>query len=309
MNIWQILNGHQKIIDSYIDKMKDNNYQEILSDIYKYVKSVTDIYYEEGLIREAYGYLRNSIISKENILPYGKLLDVPIRYSQLKESDIFMERIVYIARKYLVDKYTFYGNYNINIEDMDFSDYCKKAAEYIKSFCDKHNIESYILPIYPGYEKRALLYCGSGYHFANIIKRNNKYYLIDVTYSQFFYEKRNNLDRLGVVNISGCDPGIFMLMTDNGKTIATTLLEDGYIELNEEILKTYLDSFTISFRNGLYYETTSDLSYTASYSVDDYINFLKGKDNQINHEGKENLGYQKRPLRNWNFDFQKSNRS
>ena len=40
---------------------------------------------------------------------------------------------------------------------------------------------------------------------------------------------------------------------------------------------------------------TNDYSYETNYTPEDYINFLEKKDNQINHEGREVLGYQKRP--------------
>ena len=33
-------------------------------------------------------------------------------------------------------------------------------------------------------------------------------------------------------------------------------------------------------------------------SVDDYIKFLHGENSQLNIEGEENLGYQRRPLKN-----------
>ena len=56
-------------------------------------------------------------------------------------------------------------------------------------------------------------------------------------------------------------------------------------------------TFTVSFRNGLYYENTNDFSFTAPYSVEDYVKFLHGENSQLNIEGEENLGYQRRPLK------------
>ena len=95
--------------------------------------------------------------------------------------------------------------------------------------------------------------------------------------------------------MQGCLPGTFILMDKEREEVAKKLLRDGWIELDEKKLKTYLDAFAISYRNGIYYETTNDYSFTANYTIDDYIRFLKGEDNQINHEGKESLGHQKRP--------------
>ena len=84
-------------------------------------------------------------------------------------------------------------------------------------------------------------------------------------------------------------------MTEVGKQIAQNLLEKGYTRLSNESFKTYLDAFTVSFRNGLYYEQTNDYSYKTNYTATDYINFLEGTDTQINHEGSEVLGFQKKP--------------
>ena len=86
------------------------------------------------------------------------------------------------------------------------------------------------------------------------------------------------------------------MMTEQGQNIAKNLLEKGYIKLNTELFKTYMDSFTVSFRNGLYYEQTNDYSFTTNYTIEDYANFLTKKDSQIKREGIEVLGYQKRPL-------------
>ena len=92
----------------------------------------------------------------------------------------------------------------------------------------------------------------------------------------------------------------------NHEKMAVELLTNGYVELNEDIFKKYMDSFALSFRNGLYYENTKDFSFTVPYTVEDYIRFLNGEDNQIKHEGRENLGFQGRPLKNPRLVFRKS---
>ena len=219
-------------------------------------------------------------------------------------SNDIIDKLVFDTRKYLLLEHGFTNDFS-KFKNIDLTNYCHKSSMFIKKICDKNKIKSYILPIYPGYCENNRLYNGNGYHFANIIKNNNRHYLVDVTYSQFFYTVRNNLDRLGIVGTGGCNPGVFMLMTENGRKIANSLITNGYIELNDEVFKVYLDAFTISFRNGLYYENTLDFSYTTAYSVDDYIRFLHGDDNQINYEGKINLGYQKKPLKNYELNFKK----
>lgn len=298
----RILKEHEDILRFYIRQINKDNHQEILSKIYRYIKSITNSYYNQECMQKGYLQLREYIIEAEAKFPREKMLKVSVFINKRDEKEDFIKYIVNTARKRLLVECT-YGLENKKIEDIDLTDHCRSASIYIKKLCNDHHVESYILPIYPGYDDSACLCDGAGYHFANIIKYNNKYYLVDVTYSQFFYTRRNSLDRLGLVDMSGCSAGIFMLMTDMGKRVAKTLLKDGYIELNEEIFKTYLDAFTVSFRNGLYYEKTNDFSYTTQYQLDDYVHFLQGWDNQINHEGKENLGFQKKPLRNCNLKF------
>ena len=74
------------------------------------------------------------------------------------------------------------------------------------------------------------------------------------------------------------------------------MLKDGFILLNEEVLKNYLDGFAISYRNGLYYEETNNFSFTTSYTPKQYIDFLKGNDNQLNYEKRSHLGFQQKVL-------------
>ncbi len=103
--------------------------------------------------------------------------------------------------------------------------------------------------------------------------------------------QRNILSRIGLIGLSGCDPGIFMYMDPQRKKVAETLLKNGFIKVTKESLKCYLDGFTLSFRNINYYEKTNDYSFQTPYTFEDYLRFLKREDDQIKHEGKENLGY------------------
>lgn len=293
-----------QVINSYIDKMTIDNYQEILSDIYKYVKKVCPPYFEKDDENIDYEYLKLSILLAEEKVKSQKVLDVPIYFDLSEKKDNVIEQIIYDTRKYLLEEHKYIG-YRNGLIDINFTDDCKKASDYIKHMCHLNNIWCHVMKISPGYDDLYYLFNGSGNHFANIIKYENKYYLIDTTYSQFFYSKRNNIDRLGILGISGCGIGAFMLMNEERKNIATKIIRDGYIELNEEIFKNYMDGFTLSFRNGLYYEKTDNFSYTTKYTLDDYINFLIGSDNQVNYEGEENLGFQRRLLKNYNLNFRR----
>ena len=305
MDMWERYNRDTKILYSLYKQMKENNYDTIINKMYSFMKSVANDYYHKNRIDRTYEFLRKDFLYYKKKYSNELLINPKVRYNNLNQ-DFFIEYLIYRARKYILEEYCdlFDKTNEILIQNINLSNKCMECSEYIKKICDENNIESYIISIYPGYDKKSMLYNGCGYHFANIIKYNNKYYLIDVTYSQFFYKFRNNLNRLGILDTSGCSPGIFMLMFDKGKNIANTVISNGYIELNEEIFKTYLDAFTVSFRNGLYYEETNDFSFTTYYTVDDYINFLKGIDNQIKHEKRLYLGYQLKPLKNKQLVFE-----
>ena len=293
------LNEHTDHINSLIKNMEVVGEKQTLSEIYSYVKSVTSDYYDGQNMIPEYKDIRNAIKLAEG-KAITKILDVHVEFdlNDTKERDNFIEELVRKTREFLVLKYIFYYGI-LTFDKMDFTEECKNATEYAKDICDKKGITSYVLEIAPGYDSNARLYGyeGKGFHYALVVYYEGKYYLVDTTYSQFFYTNHNVLDRIGLVFIPPCAPGCFM-MSDKGIKIATKIIQDGYIELDEESFKLYMDAFTISFRNGLYYENTNDFSFTSSYSVDDYIKFLRGVCSQLSIEGEENLGYQRRPLKN-----------
>ena len=60
--------------------------------------------------------------------------------------------------------------------------------------------------------------------------------------------------------------------------------------MTDENIKNYFDGFSLSFRNGTFYDLTEDYSYETPYSPNDYILFINGYDSQYHHEGEEVLG-------------------
>ena len=105
--------------------------------------------------------------------------------------------------------------------------------------------------------------------------------------------------------MSGPNPGVYMSLDETKKKVALKILKDGYIILNNDNYKNYLDGFTLSYRNGYYYDLQSKIDYNVCYNIDDYTNFLFNSDNQAMHEDILGLGVQRRFLKN-NLDF-KSN--
>lgn len=71
-------------------------------------------------------------------------------------------------------------------------------------------------------------------------------YLIDLSYRQFFIKENCDIERLMVID--GCivrppDPGFFVMQNEDLANMASTILEHGYIYLDEQTAKYYGDSF------------------------------------------------------------------
>lgn len=293
----------EQILFEYIKQMNNENYEEIFSKMYMYVKEVTGNYYLGDEMHDYFYCFFDHLLACEEKFECRKSLFGSFDLDYYDE-DNFMDRLVYKTRSCLITDLVLEG-FRGEISDIDFTNKCMIASSYVSDFCKEDGVLNYNLKIYPGYDASERLFEGSGYHYANIIKYRGEYYLVDVTYPQFFYSVRENLDRLGIVDFSCCNVGTFVLMEEERLTIAKSLLNDGYVKLDEQTLKNYLDPFTISFRNGLFYESTRDFSYTTEYLFDDYIRFLLGEDSQVRHEGLANIGYQKRPLKDSQLDFRK----
>ena len=277
---------------------------EKIKQVYTFIKQISPDLYHYGFMESGYKHLINTVIDFEyNLLPNEFIIPSnPIFTNQLQEissqssPEQILSYLVNETRRFLIEKYSKTNKEN-DINKMDFANYCKEASQKVKQHCDEQKIRCEKVIIHPGFSEEEFLYNGNRFHFMNIVYINNIRYLVDCTYRQFFTLRLNMLERIGIVNLSGCKPGIFMLMTESRKKTAEKILKDGWIELTESVLKDYLDGFSLSFRNGLYYEKTNDFSFTTPYSANDYMRFLLGEDNQVNHEGNEVLGYQKKPLK------------
>lgn len=181
------------------------------------------------------------------------------------------------------DRYT-------NINEIDMENNCIAVSFFVKEICDEWGINSRVIKIWPGYDADARLFGMAGFHYANIIYIQDKEYLVDLSYKQFFKKNKSFLEEIGVIGLCAPLAGIFMLMDSERKQVAEELLKNGFIELKDNRFKAYCDGFTISYRNGLYYKNTNNL-YSTNYTNQDYINFVINKsDNQINHEAIRCLG-------------------
>lgn len=275
----------------------ENDEKTILTDAYLYTKGIIPDFYDGKYMDDVYNdYVKVNVAILESKFKL-RIIDAKTNFmpenKSIRNFDYMLDYIVFRTREHILN------GQNVDFDSLNLLNRCHDASNYVQDKCDAYNIKSKILKIIPGYDINACIYGPDfmGYHFANIIEYDDSYYLMDLTYSQFFYIRNNVLDRIGLVNIPPCDPGIFMLMSDEGKEIANELISKGYIKLDKNKLKTYLDAFTVSFRNGLYYESTDDFSFKTEYTLADYHKLLNGKMSQVEIEGIDNLGIQTRPLK------------
>ncbi len=193
-------------------------------------------------------------------------------------------------------------------EDQDFfsfplTDYCKLSASIVSLLCKTLNVECEIIKIPPGFTDRYELYGGNGFHYFCLITIDDVKYVVDTTYRQFFTLDSNNINRMGVMGLDGCNPGIYMLMNPSRRKTAYSILKKGYVLATDENLKNYFDGFALSYRNGLYYEDLGEADYSTTYSVSDYFAFLSDDKCLFDYEDVDFLAEQDRPLENKNFRF------
>lgn len=292
-------------VDEHLKKMKEfksrimasSNNERIFIEFYKYIKFISNYYFHGYAMDSDFKQISYFIAELEQNLPNGYILEsTPIFEKPILGHNPSCEEIL----DYIVNsaKETIAKRRNEDVMSCSFINYCCDASIHMEEICVKLGIDYKYIDLEPGFSKDYKLFDGNGYHYFIIAKINGKEYLLDPTYRQFFTKSYNILERIGVVYTSGCQSGRFMLMYEERLNVAKTLLKRGWIELTDNVIKAYFDGFTISYRNGLYYEETQDYSYTTNYTADDYRNFLAGLDNQINHEGANVLGYQLKPCTN-----------
>ncbi len=293
----------RKVIYNNTSQNKDSTTE--LKQAYQLVKNIIPSLYIDGKMHPAYEFIRVAILDCEEVLQRKFIVNTSIEYDIHQEKkqlqfldtpEMILQYIVSETRKILSIKHSLNPKRPLDINNLDLANDCQYSSNEVKKICDSLKIKCSIVTIHPGYDRSAQLFNGNGFHMFNIITLYNKKYIVDCTYQQFFTLKGNSLDRLGIAMIANCKPGTFMLMNESRKKTAEKLLTNGWIEFDEAHTKNYFDGFTLSFRNGLYYEKTDDFSYETHYSQEDYINFLLGKDNQVLHENEECLGFQKKTI-------------
>lgn len=286
----------KKYVDVKFGEFKDqfNNLEEL----YRYVRSIQNNYFIEGYLSNDFNYISRYLRKAEEDIPKGFIIESSPRNNHefKSEEEEKLSYIIYNVRSKLLN----------NNPDDSLINMCSYSSNLVSRCAKELNLNTRRIVIYPGFTKEhSLLHCGSGYHAFNIVTINDKKYIVDLTYRQFFLTDRSSLERIGVCTLSNTLPGRFMTMNESRMKTASKLLKDGYIEMTDENIKNYFDGFAISNRNATYYEETEDFSFTTVYSPYDYMKFIDGEDSQLNYEGIDKLGYQKKVLRNPNIRFNK----
>ncbi len=300
-NYFQAKKYYQAIINT------QNTYQQmaLLNELYSFIKSIATFYYQD---LNDYMDIKSLVLDSEKAINQEFIIDTTPHYKYKKKriAPKFLLKDEEYMVKYLVNKTRdkLYVN-SLDIANLNLQGKCFKAAERVLSLSALNKVKATSYVIRPGYIKNASICDYMAEHAFVILNLNGNKYLVDPTYSQFFYLSTSSLNRKGVLDFMGTNVGTYMLMSEERKKIAQKILKDGYIKLTPNVLKYYLDGFTNFYRNGTYYEETNDFSYEPTYQDSDYMAFLEGKDNQLNHEKEKYLAYQKLPLKNPTLDFHK----
>lgn len=306
-NYYIELDKYKKELASLKDAAKKISFIE---DLYNYVKNISlELYRKDEHFQENYCAISSGIFQCERLLPKEFIMNTTVDCNSTivppseNKQELILQYIVNEARMFLLSKDR-YSNFP-SLENINLVSECIPTSLFIENICKSINIECKVIKLFPAFTNVPTLFKESKKHYFVIVTIDDKDYLVDCTYAQFFRIDRCILNRLGIVRLSGCNCGIFMTIYEQRRKVAETILKNGWIELSDENMKAYLDGFTLSYRNGLYYEATNDFSYTTDYSADDYKRFLFTDDNQLNYEIKGHLGCQNKPLNNPTLSFKK----
>lgn len=292
-------------INTLAAEMERFQYEDLSSQmqINHYIEKM-NIFYDE-LKRLSYENYNGNSLSKDYQSTVSLLTEIewhaPVHYiCYVKDGFIHNENIITEIINSACKK-IFHGYLD---RELDYTGYCGEVACEIRNLCKKVGINHQTIIINPLFDKMSYSpfeekLGDSVRHFASLVQLNNKKYLVDPTYRQFFMINQNNIKRIGVPYLNSCNPGFFMMKNESYKKVAQHLINFGWIEATDQNLKAYFDGFAISFRNGIYYEDMKDIIFKTNYQAQDYISFLNGVGSQLEKEPAISLGRQMRPLKTY----------
>lgn len=273
-----------------------------IKELYQFAKDISkECCLGEDPERISYFKIAEFINLTDSLLPKERLCRQTIKQLNQKEPSTTSEPeeiLDYLVSKTRAFLFMKRGHKDCQFVDLDLSNLCKDSAFYIHDIARTLNISAKVKIIEPGFLFSSYLYGGFGSHCFTLLYFDDRTFLVDCTYSQFFYVRRCLFERTGMMLSLNSSPAFFMEKDRRRWQVAKKILDDGWIELKDDELKSYLDGFTMFYRNGLYYENTNDFSFTTPYTVEDYMRFLSFDDDLLEHEPEDTLGYQLKPLKN-----------
>ena len=152
-----------------------------------------------------------------------------------------------------------------NIKESALINKCDYATKLICEELDKYKIDYNVL------ETHKILGNDVLGHMFLVVYLEDKSYIVDLTYLQFFLKDRCKKDMYkekDELTYMAPDPGYYFVDNNRDVGIAKGILENGYIELNDKSLKIYLDSF---------FETRRGRRINYEISSSTYMNVINSK--------------------------------
>ena len=205
----------------------------------------------------------NKKINDDSILKIEEMCKEGIPLS-VEDIQILLENLSYVVREKIAE---YEGT---NMDDYSFSYKCDLAQSMICYYLNSIGINA--KPI----NTNEVINGVTGHSFV-IASYNTevgeKLFLIDPTYIQFFNKENCNASKYVILKNQVCispDPGFF-IVENHEEDRVKPLLEDGYIELTEEVAKAYGDSF-FQTKQGTNYNQIRNNKASGS----NYIKWFKG---------------------------------
>lgn len=149
---------------------------------------------------------------------------------------------------------------NLDIKNNPLNNKCDLVRNYLGEILKEMDLDADIVYL----ETQDILGSDVIGHSILTVILDNDIHLIDPTYSQFFLKENCNQSKYLINSerklvLLAPDPGYYYLNNKENIFVAEHLLEKGYIKLNDNIAKTYFDSFYKTRRgNGGYMELSED---------------------------------------------------
>ena len=207
---------------------------ELVKEAYAYIKNISPQFYdiENKVMNDSFSCLIDNLYKfRSNFPPVYIIennpnfnLNRPFKSFPDHNAEDILNALVQQTRIMLYKKINHNSKISKSLAELNLTNYCSFVSLYITKLCKKHKIKNKRIKIEPGFQKNSLLFNGHGYHYVNIIDIEDKSYLIDCTYSQFFLLRDNLLEQNGIPYYKTCYPGFYMLTTPERLQVVNKIL-------------------------------------------------------------------------------------